>query len=90
MQVSNFHNTCDTSLSVLRMGAADVETKFVSVERVAEYMRLEGETEGSGSVDDSWPQGEVTLEAVARQMASWIKLHVWSGWDFRYFILILV
>lgn len=46
------------------MGAADVETKFVSVERVAEYMRLEGETEGSGSVDDSWPQGEVTLEAV--------------------------
>ncbi len=48
------------------MGAADVETKFVSVERVAEYMRLEGETEGSFSVEN-WPQGEVTLEAVARQ-----------------------
>ena len=27
------------------------------MERVAEYMRLEGETEGSGSVDDNWPQG---------------------------------
>ena len=37
------------------------------MERVAEYMRLEGETEGSGSVDDNWPQGEVVLEAAPRQ-----------------------
>ena len=37
------------------------------MERVAEYMRLEGETEGSSSVDDNWPQGEVILEAAPRQ-----------------------
>lgn len=49
------------------MGAADVETKFVSVERVAEYMRLEGETEGSFEVAENWPQGEVKLEAETRQ-----------------------
>ena len=52
---------------ILRMGAADVETKFVSVERVAEYMRLEGETEGSFEVVENWPQGEVKLEAETRQ-----------------------
>ena len=44
-----------------------METKFVSVERVAEYMRLEGETEGSASVDENWPKGDVTLEAAPRQ-----------------------
>ena len=53
------------------MGAADVETKFVSVERVAEYMRLEGETEGSFEVVENWPQGEVKLEAETRQQ--WIN-----------------
>ena len=54
-----------------RMGAADVETKFVSVERVAEYMRLEGETDGGGSVSRSWPAGEIEFEAVA-----------WQPWHF--------
>ena len=54
------------------MGAADVETKFVSVERVAEYLRLEEEcidtqeTENVDSPTVQWPsQGEVRFEAVA-------------------------
>ncbi|CAE7644984.1 abcC3 [Symbiodinium microadriaticum] len=55
-----------------RMGAADVETKFVSVERVAEYLRLEeescrneGDEEASAMLGTAWPsQGEVRLEAV--------------------------
>ncbi|CAJ1399943.1 unnamed protein product [Effrenium voratum] len=51
-------------MDYMTMGAADVETKFVSVERVAEYVRLEGETEGA-SVVENWPKGEVKLEAVA-------------------------
>lgn len=54
------------------MGAADVETKFVSVERVAEYLRLEeescrneGDEEASAMLGTAWPsQGEVRLEAV--------------------------
>ena len=58
--------------SGIRMGAADVETKFVSVERVAEYLRLEeescrneGDEEASAMLGTAWPsQGEVRLEAV--------------------------
>ncbi|CAE7932971.1 ABCC2 [Symbiodinium necroappetens] len=54
------------------MGAADVETKFVSVERVAEYLRLEeescrneGDEEARAMLGTAWPsQGEVRLEAV--------------------------
>lgn len=50
------------------MGAADVETKFVSVERVAEYLRLEEESwdgEARAMLGTAWPsQGEVRLEAV--------------------------
>ena len=53
---------------IIRMGAADVETKFVSVERVAEYLRLEEESwdgEARAMLGTAWPsQGEVRLEAV--------------------------
>lgn len=48
------------------MGAADVETKFVSVERVAEYMRLDSEIDaGSNETNQRW-KGEIEFQA-----ASW-------------------
>ena len=49
------------------MGAADVETKFVSVERVAEYMRLP--SEAAEVAEATWPaslRGEVRLEGAPR------------------------
>eukprot|EP00931_Biecheleriopsis_adriatica_P049874 TRINITY_DN28859_c0_g1_i1.p1 TRINITY_DN28859_c0_g1~~TRINITY_DN28859_c0_g1_i1.p1 ORF type:complete len:1375 (+),score=210.90 TRINITY_DN28859_c0_g1_i1:32-4156(+) len=55
------------------MGAADVETKFVSVERVAEYTRLEGEASTLLAAEEdmhqalcTWPQqADIKMQAVA-------------------------
>merc|ERR1711988_975449 len=47
------------------MGAADIENKFVSVERVAEYVRLEAEEQEISHEVQNWPgDGSIAFRAV--------------------------